>query len=97
MVNCWVNNQLAEHVTIILRARVGYEMIDHIIRAIIISYPISVHECNNCFILKNNQEILLDLADFVLQEQPEDFHNGHYFSRTSSGSYTMASKPIKSL
>ena len=28
-------------------------------------------EWNNCFI-KNNQEILLDLADFALQEQPED-------------------------
>ena len=28
-------------------------------------------KCNNCFI-KNNQEILLDVADFVLQEQPED-------------------------
>ena len=28
-------------------------------------------EQNNCFI-KNNQEIMLDLADFALQEQPED-------------------------
>ena len=28
-------------------------------------------EWNNRFI-KNNQEILLDLADFALQEQPED-------------------------
>ena len=27
-------------------------------------------EWNNCFI-KNNQEILLDHADFALQEQPE--------------------------
>ena len=29
------------------------------------------HECHNCFI-KNNQEILLNLADFALHEQPED-------------------------
>ena len=28
-------------------------------------------EWDNCFI-KNNQEIFLDLADFALQEQPED-------------------------
>ena len=28
-------------------------------------------ERNNCFI-KSNLEILLDLADFALQEQPED-------------------------
>ena len=28
-------------------------------------------EWNNCFI-KNNQEILLDFADFALQEQLED-------------------------
>ena len=26
-------------------------------------------ECNNCFI-KNDQEILLDLVDFALKEQP---------------------------
>ena len=28
-------------------------------------------EWNNCFI-KNNQDILSDLADFALQEKPED-------------------------
>ena len=41
--------------------------------AINISYPIctSVIQWKNCFI-KNNQEMLLDLTDFVLQEQPED-------------------------
>ena len=41
---------------------------------------------NNCFI-KNNQEILLDLTDFAVQEQPEDnlmvaisrsWYNGSY-------------------
>ena len=55
-----------EFLTIIPRARVGYEMIDgynHLIS--------NKREWNTCFI-KNNQEILLDLADFALQEQPED-------------------------
>ena len=53
------------YLTIILRARVGYEMIDsqrsynHLIS--------NKREWNNCFI-KNNQEIFLDLADFALQE-----------------------------
>ena len=36
-------------------------------------------EWNNCFI-KNNQEILLDLTDFAVQEQPEDNFNGRHFS-----------------
>ena len=36
--------------------------------AIIISYPTTV----SGIIVLNNQEILLDLADFALQEQPED-------------------------
>ena len=48
------------HLTIIPRARVGYNLL--------IS---NKREWNNCFI-KNNQEILLDLADFALQKQPED-------------------------
>ena len=48
-------------------------------------------EWKNCFI-KNNQEILLDLAYFALQEQPED-----NFMVTFLGAYTMAAKPIKSL
>ena len=30
------------------------------------------HKWNNCFI-KYNQEILLGLADFTLQERPEDY------------------------
>ena len=47
--------------------------------AIIISYPTSTSGIIVLF--KNNQEILLDLADFALQEQPEDnYFNGHYFS-----------------
>ena len=40
-------------------------------------------EWNNCFI-ENNQDILLHLANFALQEQP--WYNGPY---------TMAAKPIK--
>ena len=48
--------------------------------AIIISYPTSASGI--IVLLKNkHQEILLDLADFALQEQPED----------------MVAKPIKSL
>ena len=47
--------------------------------------------------MKNNQEILLDLADFTLQEQPGE----HLMSATSlawyNSSYTLAAKPIKSL
>ena len=53
-------------------------------------------EWNNCFI-KNNKEILLNLADFALQEQLE----GNLMVAVSrpwyNGSYTMAAKPIKSL
>ena len=46
--------------TIITRARVG---VNHTIS--------NKRELNNCFI-KNNGEILLDLANFALQEQPEN-------------------------
>ena len=63
--------------------RVGYEMIDSqrgAEFAIIISS--NKREWNNCFI-KNNQKMLLDHADFALQEQAED--------------NLMAAKPIKSL
>ena len=61
-----------DYLTIIPRTRIGYERIDsqqgawhrvgynHLI--------CNKRECNNCFI-KNNQEMLLDLADFALQEQ----------------------------
>ena len=53
-------------------------------------------EWNNCFI-KNNQEIMLDLADFALQEHQED-NLMVYISRAwYNGLYTMAAKPIKSL
>ena len=66
--------------------RVGY---NHLIS--------SKREWNNCFIT-NNQEVLLDLADFALQEQPEDNFLMFAISRAwYNGSYIMAAKPIKSL
>ena len=53
-------------------------------------------EWNNCFI-KNNQEILLDLADFALGEQPDDNLMVAISWAWYNASYTMAAKPIKSL
>ena len=53
-------------------------------------------EWNNCFI-KSNQEMLLDLADFALQEQLQDNLMVTNFRVWYNGSYTMAAKPIKSL
>ena len=53
-------------------------------------------EWNNCFI-KNNQEILLDLAGLALQEEPEDNLMVAISRAWYNGSYTMAAKPIKSL
>ena len=53
-------------------------------------------EWNNRFI-KNNQEILLDLAYFALQEQPEDNLKVAISWAWYNGSYTMAANPIKTL
>ena len=53
-------------------------------------------EWNNSFV-KNNQELLLDLADFALKEQPEDNLMVTIPRAWYNGSYTMAAKPIKSL
>ena len=76
---------LSIYLTIVPRVHVGY---NHFIS--------NKHEWNNCFI-ENNQEILLDLANFALQEQPED-HLMVTISRSwYNDSYTMAAKPIKSL
>ena len=77
--HCQVLNILWRHfivyLTIIPRARVGYEMIDSqrgALRQVGYNHLISnKREWNSCFI-KNNQEMLLDHADFALQEQPED-------------------------
>ena len=62
----------------------------------IISYPTSVSGIINCFI-KNNKEILLNLADFALQEQLEGNLMVAISRAWYNGSYTMAAKPIKSL
>ena len=53
-------------------------------------------EWNNCFI-KNNQEILLDLADFALQEQREENSMIAISPAWYNGSYTVAANPVKSL
>ena len=56
------------YLTIIPRARVGYEIIDNA-PSWRLNHPISnKRERNNCF-MKNNQEIFPDFADFALQEQ----------------------------
>ena len=71
------------YLTIIPRARVGYKMIDSqrgAKRRVGYNHLISnKRKWNNCFI-KNSREILLDLADFALQEQTEDNFNGRHFS-----------------
>ena len=69
------------------KRRVGYNRL--------ISNKSEWNTCN-CFI-KNNQEILLDLADFALQELPEDNLVVSISRAWYNGSYTMAAKPIKSL
>ena len=46
-------------------------------------------EWTNCFI-KSNQEILIDLADFALREQPEENLVVAIFRAWYNGSYTMA-------
>ena len=67
--------------TVITRAHVGYEMTDSQRGGL--SAELAIIGCkregNNCFI-KNNQEILLDLADFALQEHTRRRFNGRYFS-----------------
>ena len=53
-------------------------------------------EWNNSFI-KTNQEILLYLADFAFQEEPEDNVMVAISRALYNGSYTMTAKLIKSL
>ena len=48
-------------------------------------------------LLINNQEILLDFADFALQVQLEDNLMVSISRAWCNGSYTMPAKPIKSL
>ena len=57
------------YLKIIPPERVGYEMIDT--RLVGHNHLISNMTEWNCFI-ESNQEILLDLTDFALQEQLED-------------------------
>ena len=69
--------------------------------AIIISYPTSVSGIIitpffYCFI-KNNQEMLIDLANFALYEQPEDKLMITISRAWYNGSYNMVAKAIKSL
>ena len=47
--------------------------------------------------IRNNQEILLDLADFALQEQPKDTLMVSISQAWYNGSYTVAAKSIKPL
>ena len=51
---------------------------------------------NNCFI-KNNQDVLLDLTDFALQEQTEDNLMVTISWAWFNGSYTVVAKPVKYL
>ena len=86
--------------TIITRARVGYEVIDSqrgAKRRVGYNHLIfNKRDWNNCFI-KNHQQMLLDFADFAWLEQPE----GNLMDAISrvwyNGSYTIAVKPIKTL
>ena len=66
--------KIGKCLTIIPRARVGYEVIDSQRGAkgrVGYNHLISIkREWNNCFI-KNHQQILLDFADFAWLKQPE--------------------------
>ena len=61
----------------------------------IISYPTSASGI--IVLLKKSTEILLDLADFALQEQPDDSLMAAISRAWYNGSYTMAAKPIRFL
>ena len=65
--------------------------------AIISSYPTGASGIRNFFIKNNQADILLDLADSALLEQPEDNLTVAISRAWYNGSYTMAAKPIKSL
>ena len=83
------------YLTIIPQVHVGYEMIDS--QRVGYNHLISnKREWNNCFI-KNNQEMLLDHADFALQKQPEHSLMVAFSRAWYNGSHAMAAKPIKCL
>ena len=93
-------NITGEYVTIIPRARVGYEVIDSQRGAkCLVGYNHLIsnkREWNNYFI-KNHQQILLEFADFAWLEQPEGNLTDAISWVWYNGSYTIASKPIKTL
>ena len=61
-----------------------------------VGYNHFISRVDDCF-SKNDEEILLDLADFALQEQPEDDSMVAISRAWYNGSYTMAAKPIRTL
>ena len=81
------------YLTIIPRAHIRYVLIGS--QPIIISYPTSTSGI--IVLLKDNQEILPDLADFLLQEQLQHHLMVAISQAWYNGSCTMATKPIKSL
>ena len=58
----------------------------------ILAYPTSV---SGMIVLLTTQKLLPDLADFALQEQPEDNSMAAVSRAWYNGLYTMAVKPIK--
>ena len=63
---------------------------------LLIGYNHLISNKLKCFI-KNNQDILLDLTDFALQEQTEDNWMVAISWAWFNGSYTMVAKPVKYL
>ena len=78
------------YVTIIPKARTGYETMDSQRGGIIISYPTSVG-------YEKTKQKLLDLSDFALHEQPEDNLMVSISQAWHNSSYTMVAKSIKFL
>ena len=80
--------------------RVGYEVIDSqrgAKRRVGYNHLVcNKREWNNCF-FKNHQLLLLDFADFAWLEQPEGNLMDAIFRVWCKSSYTIATKPIKTL
>ena len=70
MWDAFFNHRKKSYLTIFPQARVGYEMIDSQ-QGVGLKYNHLISNKRDCFI-KNNQEMLLDHADFSLQEQAEN-------------------------
>ena len=68
------------------------------IEAIIILHPTNTSGIIIIVLItKNNQEILLDLADLALPRTPRSYVSPISCASYNIGSYTMAIEPIKSL